>query len=182
MALFLHVLKRLALVAAGYLLALIAGLAVVILLYAILSALPGAPPYFEWLATTSLLALLAPPVALFLLLLAILVTAPPMLAVAAITEGFALRPVWLHMILAALVGLCGFVMAVPAIDETVSRSDLADFGIVAAASAVAGILYWLIAGRRAGLRRPVPPSPLPMPGWQDPEPGVASGPRPGTSA
>lgn len=182
MSVFLYILRRLALVLAAYLLAMVAGLAVVILFYGLLSALPGAPAYFSWVSTTSLLALLAPPVALFLLLLAIIVTAVPMLASAAITEGFGLQQVWLHMILAALVGLCGYMLSVPTIDNTVSRSDLADLGIVAIAGALAGIVYWLIAGRNAGFRRqPEPLSPLPLPGWQAATPDMPPGPGPGIS-
>lgn len=152
---FLYVLKRLALVVAGYLLGLVAGLAGVILFYGILAALPDAPEYFSWVSTGSLLALLWPPVALFAFIVAIYVTALQMLAAAAITELFELRQVWLHMILAALVGLSGFLMIVPMLDGTVSHSDLADLGIITAAAAVAGTVYWLIAGRQAGFKRRV---------------------------
>ncbi len=180
MSLFLHVLKRVALVMAGYVVALVAGLFVVILLYGALSALPGTPQYFTFLSTASLLALLAPPVALFVLLLAVIVTAPPMLAAAAITEIFALRLAWLHMILAALVGLCGFVLSVPTFGATMSPTEMADLGIMASAGAAAGVVYWLIAGRSAGFRRPMPPSPVPVAGWHGAEPHVPAGPKPGT--
>ena len=160
MSLILHVLKRMALVGTGYLLGLLAGLAALVLFYVALSALPGAPHYFSWVSVGSLLLLLVPPVALFTIVVSVYVTAIPMLVAAAMTEGFALRHVWLHMMLAALVGLCGFIMIVPTFDETVSRFDLADLGIVAAAGAVGGIVYWLVAGRQAGLKLPKSPTPL----------------------
>ena len=47
----------------------------------------------------------------------------------------------------------GFMLIWP--DATDDPQRLADMGIIAGAGLVAGLIYWLIAGRDAGFRRPL---------------------------
>ena len=156
MELFIHLLKRVGLVLAGYLVGLIAGFGAILLIYGVLSSLPNAPEYFAWVGAGSLLLLLAPPIALMVYLVAIYVTGLPALAAAIITEVFGLRAFWLHMIFGALVAMGGLGLVMPLDDVTLSSSNLADFGILAGSGLVGGFVYWLIAGREAGLKPPRP--------------------------
>ena len=64
----MHVVKRLLLVVVGYLVGVIVALISVVILYFVLSSLPGAPSYFGAMALSPLLILIFPPAWLFVLL------------------------------------------------------------------------------------------------------------------
>lgn len=158
----LHMLKRLLLVVVGYLAALVASLAAIVVIYAILGSLPGMPSYFGAMTLSPLLLLMAPGVALFTLLVVMVMSALPALALALLAELFALRYLWLFALAgAALAGGC-FIYATPTFLGAIDGSDWADLAIVIAAGLVGGTFYWLIAGRRAGFSRPIEPMELPV--------------------
>lgn len=152
----LHVMKRLLLVVVGYVLAVVSGLIAVVVIYSVLANLPGAPSYFSTMSLSPIVVLLVPPVALIVLYVALFLTCLPALAAALITELFALRQFWLHMLLSAAIGAGAFVLASPEIVGTIEGTDWADLAIVAASGAVGGLIYWLIAGRRAGFAKALP--------------------------
>jgi hypothetical protein len=73
----------------------------------------------------------------------------PVAIVAAVAEVFAIRSWFLQMLLAALVtALAPFALA----PEVMGRSPMASVltGILAATGALAGTIYWMVAGRSAG--------------------------------
>lgn len=156
----LHVLKRLVLIAVGYVVAVIVALISVVVTYAILTSLPGAPDYFSLMSLSPLLILMVPPLALIVLMTVLMITCLPALAAALVSELFSLRQVWLFGLTGAAIGAGCFVHASPQIVGTIEGTDWADLAIVAAGGAVGGLAYWLIAGRNAGFARPAP-SPLP---------------------
>jgi hypothetical protein len=155
-----YVLKRILLIVVGYLAAAPVGLISILIVYLILSSLPGAPSYFEAMAMSPLVILAVPPVALFVLFIAVILTCLPALAAAIVSEIFSLRQVWLHGLLGGAIGAGTFVYASPELVGTIEGTDWADLAIVAVGGLAGGITYWLIAGRRAGLIRPAL-SPLP---------------------
>jgi hypothetical protein len=152
----MHVVKRLLLVISGYAVGLIVALISVVILYFVLSSLPGAPSYFEAMALSPLLILIFPPAWLFVFYFAVVLTSVPSLAGALICELFSLRQVWLHGLLGAAIGVGAFVYASPELVGTIEGTDWADLAIVAGGGLAGGIAYWLIAGQCAGFSRPLP--------------------------
>ena len=151
---FFHVVKRLALVLAGYLVAVAAGLAVLLAIYLLLSSIPGAPDYFSALALSPIVMLAVPPLGLFVLWLSYILTAPQAAITALLSEFFELRSVFVHAPFGMIAAVSGFVFASPTLAVSISLTDWADIGIVAFSGAAAGMVYWAIAGRNAGFSPP----------------------------
>jgi hypothetical protein len=151
----LHVLRRLLIALVAYVLALVAGLIAVAVIYGVLSNLPGAPSYFSTMSISPLFMLLLPPVGLLVFYVAVLLTCLPSLTMALIAELFSLRHAWLFALVGAVVGGGAFLYATPLFIGAIDGSDWADLAIVAAGGLIGGVIYWLIAGRRAGFVRPV---------------------------
>lgn len=147
-----YVLKRILMVLVGYLVALLAGLIAVVVIYAILSSLPNAPGYLGLMEFTSVAVLVVPPLGMFVYFLTIVLTGMQTLVFALIAEFFSLRSFWLHMAFGAAAAAAGFMLIWPDAD---APERWADMGIIAGAGLVAGPIYWLIAGRDAGFRRPL---------------------------
>jgi len=150
-----HVMKRILMMLAGYLVALLVGLVAVVAIYAALSSLPNAPEYFGLMSISPIAVLLVPPLGMFIYFLTIVVTGLQTLIFALIAESFSLRNVLLHMFFGAASAVGGFALMWPSSPEDMDPERWADLGIIAAAGLVAGLIYWLIAGREAGFRRPL---------------------------
>lgn len=150
-----HVLIRVLMMLAGYFVAVLVGLIAVVAIYATLSSLPNAPEYFGFMGVTPIVALVVPPLGMFVYFLTIVLTGLQTLIFALIAEFFVLRNFWLHMLFGAAAAVGGFALAWPSAPEDMTPGRWADIGIVAAAGLVAGLVYWLIAGREAGFRRPL---------------------------
>jgi hypothetical protein len=90
----------------------------------------------------------------------------PAMVVALITEAFSIRSVLAYALGGALVGLACYLGLVPFDPQTMRFDGIVrrHLEIMTGAGIVAGLVYWLIAGRNAGAwrtpRRP-PPPPLP---------------------
>ncbi|KUM24708.1 hypothetical protein AU467_06270 [Mesorhizobium loti] len=149
MAVVGYVLKRILMVLAGYLVAVLVGLIALVVIYVVLSSLPNAPSYFELMQFTPVAVLVVPPLGMFVYFLTIVVTGMQTLVFALVAEFFSLRSYWLHMLFGAAAAAAGFALLWPDAPER-----WADMGIIAGAGLVAGLVYWLIAGRDAGFRRP----------------------------
>lgn len=150
-----HVLKRILMMLAGYVVAVLVGLIAVVVIYAALSYLPNAPEYFAVMGISPIAALVVPPLGMFVYFLTIVVTGLQTLIFALIAEFFSLRNVLMHMFFGAAAAAGGFFMLWPISADDMDPERWADIGIIAAAGLVAGLIYWLIAGREAGFRRPL---------------------------
>ncbi|WP_430679435.1 hypothetical protein [Mesorhizobium album] len=148
-----YVLKRILMVLAGYLVAVLVGLIALVVIYVVLSSLPNAPGYFELMQFTPVAVFVVPPLGMFVYFLTIVVTGIQTLVFALIAEFFSLRGFWLHMLFGAAAAAAGFMLLWPDAPDDPER--WADMGIIAGAGLVAGLVYWLIAGRDAGFRRPI---------------------------
>ena len=93
-----HVMKRILMMLAGYLVALLVGLVAVVAIYAALSSLPNAPAYFDVMSVSPIAVLVVPPLGMFIYFLTIVVTGLQTLIFALIAESFSLRNVLLHML------------------------------------------------------------------------------------
>jgi hypothetical protein len=92
----------------------------------------------------------------------------PAMIVALITEAFSIRSVLAYAIGGALVGVAGYLSLVPFDTDTLRFEGIVrrHLEIMTGAGIVAGLVYWMVAGRNAGAwrsppRRPPPPPPLP---------------------
>jgi len=88
----------------------------------------------------------------------------PSVVVILVTEAFGLRSILLYALAGAAVGLfCGYTfdLVEPMPQFRFDRPLNTNFELLAAAGIAAGLVYWLIAGRRAGpWRHPVEPRPV----------------------
>jgi phosphotransferase system glucose/maltose/N-acetylglucosamine-specific IIC component len=103
----------------------------------------------------------------------------PAMIVAAITEAFYIRGVLAYAVGGALVGLACYLGLVQFDTETLSFNGIVrrHLEIMTGAGIVAGLVYWMIAGRNAGAWREPPrplPQPPPMPSHSPPPPSPSS--------
>jgi hypothetical protein len=99
----------------------------------------------------------------------------PALIVVLITEAFNIRGVLTYAVGGGLVGLACYLGLVPFDPDTLSFEGIVrrHLEILTGAGIVAGVVYWMIAGRNAGAwREPPPPlrQPPPLPSHSPPRP------------
>jgi hypothetical protein len=89
----------------------------------------------------------------------------PALVVVAITEAFYIRSALAYAVGGGLVGLACYLGLVPFHPETFQFEGIVrrHLEIMTGAGIVAGVVYWMIAGRNAGLWRHPPPARRPPP-------------------
>ena len=94
----------------------------------------------------------------------------PATIIALITEAFSIRGVLAYAIGGALVGVAAYLSLVPFDTDTMRFEGIVrrHLEIMTGAGIVAGLVYWMVAGRNAGawrkpLRRLPPPPPPPLP-------------------
>ncbi len=90
----------------------------------------------------------------------------PAMLVVAVTEAFYIRSVLAYAVGGALVGLACYLGLIPFDTETLRFEGIVrrHMEIMTGAGIVAGLVYWLIAGRNAGAwREPPPRLPPPVP-------------------
>jgi hypothetical protein len=84
----------------------------------------------------------------------------PAMIVALITEAFGIRSLLFYVVGGAIVGAACYLSLVPFDTATMSFQGIIrrELEVMTGAGIVAGFVYWLIAGRRAGAWRRPPPS------------------------
>ena len=89
----------------------------------------------------------------------------PALIIALITEAFYIRSALAYAVGGGLVGLACYLGLVPFHSETLQFEGIVrrHLEIMTGAGIVAGVVYWLIAGRNAGAWRNPPPPRMPPP-------------------
>src|SRR4030088_2535847 len=89
----------------------------------------------------------------------------PAMIMAAITEAFYIRSALTYAVGGGLVGLACYLGLVPFDPETLRFDGIVrrHLEIMTGAGIVAGLVYWLVAGRNAGAWREPPPRPPPLP-------------------
>ena len=147
-----HIAHRVAFVILGYLAAVAVGSVAFPLALLIVGKLLPESEVWAWLGFGSLVLLLAPVVLLFVFWFVVVSTVWQAIVVHAASEYFGLRQLWLH--LAAPIAI--MLSAVFLFDATWFAEMSLDRWLItlaaALASALAGLVYWAIAGRNAGLQ------------------------------
>src|SRR5271169_6832475 len=89
----------------------------------------------------------------------------PALLLAAITEAFYIRGALTYAICGGVIGLACYLSLIPFDPATVSFDGIVrrHLEILTGAGIVAGLVYWMIAGRNAGVWRAPPRRPPPLP-------------------
>ncbi|SHL30013.1 hypothetical protein [Bradyrhizobium lablabi] len=96
----------------------------------------------------------------------------PALIVVLITEAFSIRGVLTYAVGGAIVGAACYLGLTPFDTQTMQFDGIVrrHLEIMTGAGIVAGIVYWMIAGRRAGAWREPPRPPPPLPSQSRPQP------------
>ena len=146
------VVKRLFLALSGYLASILVFFLALALLFAGASAL--FPDIGAWsvMGVSPVLALGAPVAGLFLIVAAMTLSAIPMLIAVLLTEWFGWRSVWIYAVPASVVTAAAYLALSPRVWFGADILVAAELAIFAVAGAIAGLLYWAIAGRNAGFR------------------------------
>lgn len=145
-----YIIRRVFFALVGYGVSLLVGLVAIIAIYALASYLPDAPAYFDAIAVSPIAMIFIPPLWIFYLIVASAATIVPAAAWMLVSEALSLRSIWLHMLAGLAAAAIGYLLLGA---QTIGAGQLPDLGIVTAAGPVAGLVYWLIAGRDAGFRR-----------------------------
>jgi len=148
-----HVFKRLLLMVAGYAVALLIGLFAVSVIYGILGSLPNAPSYYVAFELAPMAIIFLPGLALLAILIAFIVTVAQSLIAGVLAEIFRLRNFALHMLFGALIAASGFALIMPTEQTSIPEATSTEMIVMAVAGAIAGFVYWMIAGREAGFKR-----------------------------
>lgn len=156
--LFWHVVKRLLLMLAGYLVATLATLIAIVALYLLLSSFPGAPAYFAMVGMSPLWMLFIPPVGAVVYMVSLICGATQAFVLALFSEFFQLRHPLIHAVFGAVTAATAFMMVSPVAVDLLDHASMPDLGIIGAAGLAGGLVYWAIAGRGAGFspQRPAP--------------------------
>jgi hypothetical protein len=96
----------------------------------------------------------------------------PAMIVVAVTEAFYIRGVLTYAVGGGLVGLACYLGLVPFDPDTLSFEGIVrrHLEIMTGAGIVAGLVYWMVAGRNAGAWREPPLTPPPLPSHSLPPP------------
>ena len=151
-------LRRLLVMTGAYFAGVLAFLLGLAVLFGIASLLPDAPGYWNLTAVSPVIFVAAPVVGIFVVLLTMVVSAVPALLILMLTELFGWRSAYFYVFPAALLGAVAYwtfsFRTIGGLDQT----GLIEMVLFAVSGAWAGLIYWAIAGRRAGIRSSTVPT------------------------
>ena len=146
----MRVLWRIVVVIAAYFCGVIGLFVAFAILFGLASFASFAPGYWTLTGVSPAIFAGAPVVGLFLVVTAIVLSAMPILLIVVLAESLAWRSLSLYAIPAALLSASIYWELSP---RTIGGLDLIgsiEIALFAASGAFAGLIYWAIAGRRAG--------------------------------
>lgn len=148
-----HIAKRIAFVVLGYFVALAAGAAAFPGLLAIISAFYPDSDLWQMMGFAPLAILIAPFIFFYVMWIVMILTFIPAAILNGLTEIFAWRALWLHLFIAVVLAVGAGLLLVPDwfLDMNLDRW-LITLAILLSAL-LAGLVYWAIAGQRAGFRQ-----------------------------
>jgi len=148
-----HIAKRIAFVVLGYFVALAAGAAAFPGLLAIISAFYPDSQLWQMMGFAPLALLIAPIIFFYVMWIVMILTFIPAAILNGLTEIFAWRALWLHLLIAMVLAVGAGLLLVPDwfLDMNPDRW-LITLAILLSAL-LAGLVYWAIAGQRAGFRQ-----------------------------
>lgn len=153
-----HIAKRFAFVVLGYLVALLAGSAAFPGVLALISSFNPDSQLWQMMGFAPLALLVAPIILFYVMWIVMVLTVIPAAVLNGLTEIFALRALWQHLVIAALLAVfAGLLLAPDWFFDMNTDRWLVTLAILLSAL-IAGVVYWAIAGQRAGFRMSVTPA------------------------
>jgi hypothetical protein len=146
-------LLRLITIIAAYLGGVIGLLVAFAILFGLASLVPSAPGYWTLTGVSPVIFAGAPTVGLFVIATAIVLSAIPVLLIVVLAELFSWRSWAVYAIPAATLSAVIYWAFSPRTIDGLDRIGLIEVVLFAVSGAVAGLIYWAIAGRRAGAWR-----------------------------
>ena len=120
------------------------------LLFGLASLTSFAPGYWTLTAVSPTILVGAPLFGLFVLISAIGLSIVPMLLIVVLTEAFGWRSPSVYVIPAALLGAAIYLYFSPRTIGGLDQIGMFEAALFALSGACAGLIYWAVAGRRAG--------------------------------
>ncbi len=148
-----HIAKRIAFVVLGYFVALAAGAAAFPGLLAIISAFYPDSELWQMMGFAPLALLIAPIIFFYVMWIVMILTFIPAAVLNGLTEIFVLRQLWLHLLIAVALAVGAGLLLVPDWFTDMGRDRWLVTIAVALSALIGGVVYWAIAGQRAGFRR-----------------------------
>jgi hypothetical protein len=141
---------RIVLVIVGYFAGLIAGSASLPGILLIISNLVPDSELFALLGLGPFLILAAPIVMFYVLWITMVITFIPAAILNGLTEILRLRWLWLHLLIAVLLAVGAGLLLAPDWFSDMNRDRWLITVAIVVSAAIAGLVYWAIAGREAG--------------------------------
>lgn len=148
-----HIAKRIAFVVLGYFAALTSGAAVFPGILLFISYFKPDSQLWQLLGLGPIAVVIAPIILFYIMWIVMVLTFIPAAILKLITEIFALRWLWLHMLISVLLAGIAGLMIMPDWFSAMTPDRWLITLSIALSSLVAGLVYWAIAGQRAGFRR-----------------------------
>lgn len=148
-----HIAKRLFFVVLGYFAALAAGAAAFPGVLILINAISPGSQLEQVVGLGPIALFVAPVILVYIMSIVMILTFIPAAILKLVTEIFALRWLWLHLLISlALAALAGL-MIIPDWFTDMGRDRWLVTIAVALSALIGGVVYWAIAGQRAGFRR-----------------------------
>ena len=135
---------------AAYVVGVLGLFAALALLFGIASLLPDSPGYWVLTAVSPSIFIGAPIVGLFFVLFAIVLSAGPALVVLAVTEVLRWRSPYVYAVPTALLSAAVYLELSPRTIGGPDQAGVLEAVVFGLSGACLGLIYWGIAGRRAG--------------------------------
>ena len=148
-----HIAKRLFFVVLGYFAALAAGAAAFPGILILINAISPGSQLEQVVGLGPIALFVAPIILIYIMSIVMILTFIPAAILKLVTEIFALRWLWLHLLISlALAALAGL-MIIPDWFSDMGRDRWLVTIAVALSALIGGVVYWAIAGQRAGFRQ-----------------------------
>jgi hypothetical protein len=157
----LRAVTRILVILAGYLCALVAAVLAIGAMFALLAALSPEPGSWAVIGVSPVLMVSSPVIGISMVAFTAVVTALPAFVLVVLCEIFGWRAAGLYLGFGAVAGAVGYYTFSFRVIDGIGATAAIEMAAFAAAGALAGLVYWTIAGRRAG-RQPTP-TPAPPP-------------------
>lgn len=148
-----HIAKRIAFVVLGYFAGLAAGAAVFPGILLFIAYFKPDSQLWQVLGLGPIAVIVAPVILLYIMSIVMVLTFIPAAVLKLVTEIFALRWLWLHLLISLLLAALAGLMIMPDWFSAMTPDRWLITLAIALSALVAGVVYWAIAGRLAGFRR-----------------------------
>lgn len=148
-----HIAKRLFFVVLGYFAALAAGAAAFPGILILVNTVSPGSEIEQVVGLGPIALVVAPVILIYIMSIVMILTFIPAAILKLITEIFALRWLWLHLLISLALAAGAGLMIIPDWFSGMSRERWLVTIAVALSALIGGVVYWAVAGQRAGFRR-----------------------------